>query len=39
MLEVEKQYLVKFNHISQNKGSMYSKIDFETLLCRNGHSK
>jgi len=35
MLEVEKRYLLKFNHISQNKESLYSEIDFEALFCRN----
>lgn len=39
MFEVEKQYLLKFNHISQNKGTLYYKIDFETLFCRNELSK
>ena len=39
MLAVEKQYLLKFNHISQNKKSLYSEIDFEALFCRNEHSE
>jgi len=39
MLEVEKRYLLKFNHISQNKESLHPEIDFETLFCRNEHSE
>jgi hypothetical protein len=39
MLEVEKQYLLKFKHISKHKGSLYSEIDSETLFCRNEYSE
>lgn len=39
MLEVEKLYLLKSNHISQNKEWLYSEIDFETLFCRDEHSE
>jgi hypothetical protein len=35
MLEVEKQYVLKFNHISQHKESLYSEIDSAVLFCRN----